>query len=78
MKKQWHMINAVAQRFGACHEQASQRIGSGSNDNDIIKLAHKLFEATENKKCNFVRHWKELEGNKNEDLNQLRVKVSRE
>ena len=60
MKKWWHRINAGAQRFSACHDQASRRIGSGSNDNDIIELAHKLFEATEKKKCNFVKHWNEL------------------
>ena len=60
MKKWWHRINVRAQRFGACHDQAYRRIGSGSNDNDIIELAHKLFEAIENKKCNCVRHWNEL------------------
>ena len=50
MKKQWHRINVGAQRFGTCHDQVSQSIVSGLNDNDILELAHKLFEVTEKKK----------------------------
>ena len=60
IKKLWYRINVEAQRFSTCHDQASQRIGSSLNDNVIIELAHKLFKATEKKKCNFVRHWNEL------------------
>ena len=55
MKKQWHRINAGAQGFGGCYDQASRRIGSGSNNDDIMELAHQLYQTRyKKKKCNFV------------------------
>ena len=61
MKKRWHRINAGAQVFGGCYDQTSRRIGSGLNNNDIMELAHQLYQTRyKKKKCNFVQHWLEL------------------
>ena len=78
MKKQWHRINTEAQQFGGCYNQACRRIGSGSNSDDIIELAHELYFTRYEQKYTFQRHWNELRKDKNGELNQLKVEVPRE
>ena len=57
MKKRWHRINAGAQRFGGWYDKASRRIGSGSNNDNIMELAHQPYQTRyKKKKCNFVQH----------------------
>ena len=62
MKKRWHRINVGAQGFDGCYDQASQRIGSGSNNDNTMELAHQLYQTRyQKKKRNFVQHWLELQ-----------------
>ncbi|KAL9671417.1 hypothetical protein QQ045_008985 [Rhodiola kirilowii] len=60
MKKRWQRINEGAQRYGSCYDQAERRIGSGTNMDNIIQLAHELHVAKYKKKSNFDKHWNEL------------------
>ncbi|XP_074360432.1 glutathione S-transferase T2-like [Apium graveolens] len=60
IKKRWHRINEGAQRYGSCYEQAERRIGSGSNLDNIVELAHELHKAKYKKKSNYDMHWNEL------------------
>ncbi|KAL9667393.1 hypothetical protein QQ045_001750 [Rhodiola kirilowii] len=60
MKRRWQRINEGAQRYGSCYDQAERRIGSGTNMDNIIQLAHELHVAKYKKKSNFDKHWNEL------------------
>ncbi|XP_074337691.1 uncharacterized protein LOC141674890 [Apium graveolens] len=60
IKKRWQRINEGAQRYGSCYDQAERKIGSGSNVDNIIELAHELHKARYKKKSNFDKHWSEL------------------
>ncbi|XP_074337428.1 glutathione S-transferase T3-like [Apium graveolens] len=60
IKKRWQRINEGAQRYGACYDQAERRVGSGSNLDNITRLAHELHIAKYKKKSNFDKHWNEL------------------
>ena len=57
MKKRWHRINTGAQGFGGCYDQSSRRIGSHLNNDDIMELAHQLYQTRyKKKKYNSVQH----------------------
>ena len=40
IKKRWQRINEGARRYGACYEEAVQKMGSGTNLDNIIAAAH--------------------------------------
>ncbi|XP_020989106.1 glutathione S-transferase T2-like [Arachis duranensis] len=42
-KKRWYKSNKAVAQFTGCYDQASRKIRSGSNADDIKELAYKLF-----------------------------------
>ncbi|XP_074326918.1 uncharacterized protein LOC141664863 [Apium graveolens] len=60
MKKRCQRINEGAQKFGACYDEAQQKIGSGSNLDKIIEKTQQDHLTNYKKKSNFELHWCEL------------------
>ncbi|KAF3562729.1 hypothetical protein DY000_02018235 [Brassica cretica] len=49
-KQRWHKINDLVSKFSGAYEAATREKSSGKNENDVIKLAHKIFFTNHNKK----------------------------
>ncbi|XP_015950471.1 glutathione S-transferase T2-like [Arachis duranensis] len=56
-KKRWYKINKAVAQFAGCYDQASRNIRSGSNVDDIKKLAYKLYSTNYGQKFTFERRW---------------------
>lgn len=42
-KQRWHKINYLVNKFCGAYEAASREKSSGQNENDVLKLAHEIF-----------------------------------
>ncbi|KAG2246556.1 hypothetical protein Bca4012_090466 [Brassica carinata] len=58
-KQRWHKINYLVNKFCGAYEAASREKSSGQNENDVLKLAHEIFN-NHKKKFNLEHAWKEL------------------
>ena len=59
-KQRWHKINDIVCKFCGAFEAATRERSSGQNENDVLKLAHKIFFSNHKKKFTLEHAWKEL------------------
>ncbi|KAF8098184.1 hypothetical protein N665_0271s0004 [Sinapis alba] len=59
-KQRWHKINDLVCKFCGAYEAATREKSSGQNENDVLKLAHKIFFNNHKKKFTLQHAWKEL------------------
>ncbi|XP_022566772.1 glutathione S-transferase T3-like [Brassica napus] len=53
-------MNDLVCKFCGAYEAATREKSSGQNDNDVLKLAHKIFFTNHKKKFTLEHAWKEL------------------
>ncbi|KAF8057843.1 hypothetical protein N665_1253s0001 [Sinapis alba] len=59
-KQRWQKLNDLVCKFCGAYEAASRQKTSGQNENDVVKLAHKIFYNDHKKKFNLHHAWEEL------------------
>ncbi|XP_023633714.1 glutathione S-transferase T3-like [Capsella rubella] len=59
-KQRWAKINDVVCKFSGAHQAASNQMASGMNDDDLIKIAHQIYEQDQKKKFNMEAAWRDL------------------
>nr|VDD62367.1 unnamed protein product [Brassica oleracea] len=62
-KQRWHKMNEVICKFSGAYEASTREKTSGMNDNDILKLTHKIFSNNQQKKFSLEHTWNELRNN---------------
>nr|ABW81022.1 unknown [Arabidopsis lyrata subsp. lyrata] len=59
-KQRWAKINEQVCKFVGSFQAAAGQVSSGMNDDDLIKLAHQIFEADYDNKFNLEHAWRAL------------------
>ncbi|XP_013650951.1 glutathione S-transferase T3-like [Brassica napus] len=59
-KQHWRKLNDLVCKFCGAYEAATREKTSGMNENDMLKLAHKIFFNNHQKKFILEHAWKEL------------------
>ncbi|XP_022563876.2 glutathione S-transferase T3-like [Brassica napus] len=59
-KQRWHKLNEAVCKFSGAYEAARREKTSGMNDNDVLKLAHKIYFNNQQKKFSLEHAWNEL------------------
>ncbi|XP_013589385.1 PREDICTED: glutathione S-transferase T3-like [Brassica oleracea var. oleracea] len=62
-KQRWHKMNEAICKFSGAYEASTREKTSGMNDNDILKLTHKIFSNNQQKKFSLEHTWNELRNN---------------
>ncbi|XP_048622996.1 glutathione S-transferase T3-like [Brassica napus] len=59
-KQRWHKLNEAVCKFCGAYEAATREKSSGMNDNDVLKLAHKIYFNKHRKKFILEHAWNSL------------------
>ncbi|XP_023640438.1 glutathione S-transferase T3-like [Capsella rubella] len=59
-KQRWAKINEMVCKFVGSFEAATRKATSGQNDDDLLKLAHQIYESDYKKKFMLEHAWREL------------------
>ncbi|KAG7564079.1 hypothetical protein ISN44_As10g008420 [Arabidopsis suecica] len=59
-KQMWTIINEIVCMFVGSYQAATTQMTSGQNDDDLMKLAHQIYESDYKKKFMLENVWREL------------------
>ncbi|KAG7568237.1 No apical meristem-associated C-terminal domain [Arabidopsis thaliana x Arabidopsis arenosa] len=60
LKQRWAKINKMVCKFVGSYQAATNQMTSGQNDDDLMKLAHQIYETDYKKKFMLEHAWREL------------------